>query len=75
MGADIQATQDGLIIQGKTELHGARVSSHGDHRIGMMLQIAALISKEYVELENPEAIAISYPNFFQDIKQLVKRTG
>ncbi|GMA47142.1 3-phosphoshikimate 1-carboxyvinyltransferase [Tetragenococcus muriaticus] len=74
MGANIQATQDGLVIQGKTALHGAKVSSHGDHRIGMMLQIAALISKEEVQLENPEVIAISYPNFFQDIKQLVKRT-
>lgn len=73
MGADIQATQDGLIIQGKTALHGAKVSSHGDHRIGMMLQIAALISRESVDLENPEAIAISYPNFFKDIKQIVKR--
>lgn len=73
MGANIKATEDGLVIHGKTPLHGAKVSSHGDHRIGMMLQIAALISEDSVELEKPEAIAISYPNFFQDVKQLVKR--
>lgn len=73
MGAKIKATSDGLIIEGKTALHSANVASHGDHRIGMMLQIAALVSKGNVELDNPEAIAISYPDFFQDIKHLVKR--
>lgn len=73
MGANIVATDDGLIIKGKTPLHTAQVSSHRDHRIGMMLQIAALVSRGDVELENPEAIAVSYPHFFQDIKDLAKR--
>ncbi|AOF48829.1 3-phosphoshikimate 1-carboxyvinyltransferase [Tetragenococcus halophilus subsp. halophilus] len=73
MGANIAATDDGLVIKGKTTLHTAKVSSHNDHRIGMMLQIAALLSRRDVELENPEAIAVSYPHFFQDIKYLAKR--
>ncbi len=73
MGANIITTDDGLLIKGKTTLHTAKVSSHNDHRIGMMLQIAALISKGDVELENPEAIAVSYPHFFQDIQYLAKR--
>ena len=34
MGAKIKATADGLIIHGPTPLHGAKVSSRGDHRIG-----------------------------------------
>jgi len=72
MGANIVTTDDGLLIKGKTTLHTAKVSSHKDHRIGMMLQIAALISKGDVELENPEAIAVSYPDFFQDIQYLAK---
>ncbi|MDT2827378.1 MAG: 3-phosphoshikimate 1-carboxyvinyltransferase [Enterococcus viikkiensis] len=71
LGAKIEATDDGLIIHGPTPLHGGAVDSHGDHRIGMMLQIAALLTDEVVELNNPEAINISYPNFFTDVAQLI----
>ncbi len=68
LGADITPTEDGLIIRGKTKLHGGTVTSYGDHRIGMMLQIAALLVEDgTVELENAEAISVSYPNFFKDL--------
>jgi len=71
MGADITATEDGLIIKGKTTLKAADVTSYGDHRIGMMLQIAALLVDEgVVELEKAEAVNVSYPAFFDDLKQL-----
>ncbi|HGF7175565.1 3-phosphoshikimate 1-carboxyvinyltransferase [Enterococcus hirae] len=72
MGANIEPTEDGLIIHGPTPLHGATVDSHGDHRIGMMLQIAALLTAEPVELLNPEAVNISYPEFFTDLAKLVQ---
>lgn len=72
MGADITPTEDGMIINGPTQLHGAVVSSRGDHRIGMMLQIAALVAKGSVELENAEAVAVSYPRFFEDVTALTK---
>ncbi|MBM7711787.1 3-phosphoshikimate 1-carboxyvinyltransferase [Enterococcus xiangfangensis] len=72
LGAKIETTEDGLIIHGPTPLHGGIVDSHGDHRIGMMLQIAALLTEETVELNNPEAINISYPNFFTDLSLLIK---
>lgn len=71
LGADITATEDGLIIKGPTPLNGGTVSSLGDHRIGMMLQVAALISKGEVLLDLPEAVAISYPKFFEDIESLI----
>lgn len=72
MGANIEPTEDGLIIHGPTPLHGTTVDSHGDHRIGMMLQIAALLTAEPVELLNPEAVNISYPEFFTDLAKLVQ---
>ncbi len=71
LGANIETTEDGLIIHGPTALHGGDVDSHGDHRIGMMLQIAALLTKESVDLNNPEAINISYPSFFNDLSALL----
>ena len=71
MGADIKEKPDGLIIQGGTPLHGACVTSFGDHRIGMMLQIAGLIvSTGSLILEKSDAISISYPHFFTDLASL-----
>ncbi|PRT70088.1 3-phosphoshikimate 1-carboxyvinyltransferase [Streptococcus anginosus] len=72
MGADITPTEDGMIIKGKTSLHGAKVHTFGDHRIGMMTAIAALLVNDgQVELERSEAINTSYPNFFADLEDLL----
>ncbi len=72
MGADITPTEDGMLIKGKTSLHGAKVHTFGDHRIGMMTAIAALLVKDgQVELERAEAINTSYPNFFDDLEDLL----
>jgi 3-phosphoshikimate 1-carboxyvinyltransferase len=70
LGAAIEGTSDGMIIHGKTRLSGGVVSSHGDHRIGMMLAIAALICQEEVVLEDPDSISVSYPNFFDHLQIL-----
>ncbi|MDR7238669.1 3-phosphoshikimate 1-carboxyvinyltransferase [Neobacillus drentensis] len=72
LGAKIEATEDGMIIYGKSVLSGGTVSSHGDHRIGMMLAIAALLCQSEAKLENPEAISVSYPNFFEHLNSLIK---
>jgi len=71
LGASIEATDDGMIIYGKSNLNGGSVSSHGDHRIGMMLSIAALLCVNNVELEQSEAISVSYPNFFAHLNSLI----
>ncbi|WML25786.1 3-phosphoshikimate 1-carboxyvinyltransferase [Neobacillus sp. OS1-33] len=72
LGAKIEATEDGMIIYGKSDLSGGTVSSHGDHRIGMMLAIAALLCQNEAKLENHEAISVSYPNFFEHLNSLIK---
>lgn len=71
LGANIEPTDDGMIIHGPVQLHGGKVSSRGDHRIGMMLQIAALLTEEIVELDKAEAVAVSYPQFFEDLASLI----
>lgn len=73
MGASIISTEDGWLIRGKTDLHAADVKSFGDHRIGMMLQIAALLVKDgSVHLSDASCIDISYPSFFETIEELKK---
>ena len=72
MGATITPTTDGMIIKGKSALHGARVNTLGDHRIGMMTAIAALLVADgEVELDRAEAINTSYPRFFDDLDTLI----
>ena len=72
MGAAITPTADGMIIKGKSVLHGARVNTFGDHRIGMMTAIAALLVADgEVELDRAEAINTSYPSFFDDLETLI----
>ena len=72
MGAAITPTVDGMIIKGKSALHGARVNTFGDHRIGMMTAIASLLVADgEVELDRAEAINTSYPSFFDDLETLI----
>ena len=71
LGVHLTPTDDGLIIEGKQTLHGGIVDSLGDHRIGMTLAIASLLSNEPVQLRNAEAISVSYPGFFDDLNKLV----
>ncbi|MBC2242583.1 3-phosphoshikimate 1-carboxyvinyltransferase [Listeria booriae] len=70
MGVALVGTDDGMIIEGNQTLHGATVQSYGDHRMGMMLQVAALLADSDVTLEKAEAINVSYPSFFEDVASL-----
>ena len=72
MGATVVPTEDGMIITGPTPLHGADLETFGDHRIGMMAAIAALlVSEGNVMLDRAEAINTSYPSFFEDLETLL----
>jgi len=70
LGASIEATEDGMIIEGPTPLQGARLKTYGDHRIGMMGAVAALITDGPVTLDDAECIAVSYPSFFEHIEEV-----
>ncbi|MBE0446596.1 MAG: 3-phosphoshikimate 1-carboxyvinyltransferase [Actinobacteria bacterium] len=63
MGADIEELEDGIIINGPSNLKGTRVKSYGDHRIAMSLAIAGLVADGETTVEDSECIAISYPSF------------
>ena len=72
MGANVVPTEDGMVITGPTPLHGADLETFGDHRIGMMAAIAALlVSEGNVMLNRAEAINTSYPSFFEDLETLL----
>ncbi len=67
LGADIFVENNDIIINGKDSLNGGvSLDSYNDHRIAMMVSIAATVCKEPVELTNPYAINKSYPDFYRD---------
>lgn len=70
MGAEIEATNDGMIIRGGNPLHGAVIDSKLDHRIAMSFAIAGMNAEGTTEITGAECVNISYPNFYQDLDSL-----
>ena len=70
MGARIEEFADGLTIQGGVALHGAEVDSETDHRVAMSLAVAAQVASGPTQLHRPEAAAVSYPGFWDDLERL-----
>lgn len=70
LGADITITDDGLIINGQKPMHGACTDSANDHRIAMSAAVAAILCDSPVTLGGAEAVAKSYPAFWEDYEQL-----
>lgn len=72
MGADIRATEDGMVIKGPTQLNGAAMTTYGDHRLGMMAAVASLAAEGPVTIDEPDCIAVSYPGFMDHLNSLVR---
>jgi len=70
MGAKAEELPDGMVIYGGKKLRGSSCDSHRDHRLAMMLGIAALIAAGETEIDNAEVADISYPTFWQDLENL-----
>lgn len=71
LGARITEHDDALTIEGVERLSGgAQAWSHRDHRIAMMLAIAATACEKPVLLTDVECVNKSYPQFFRDFVQL-----
>ena len=72
MGADIEGTEDGMIIHGGRPLHGATIDSHLDHRVAMSFAVAGTICDGTVDILNGDCVKISYPEFYNDLYSLNK---
>jgi 3-phosphoshikimate 1-carboxyvinyltransferase len=70
LGGRVEATEDGMVIEGPGGLRGGRVESHGDHRIAMLGAVAGIASEDGVEVAGMEAAAVSYPGFERDLGSL-----
>ena len=73
LGAEIEATGDGFVVQGTGRLRGGVIDSRGDHRLAMLGAVAGIASEEGVEVERFESVAVSYPGFERDLERLLAR--
>lgn len=70
MGADAESTDDGMIIHGGRQLHGAFIDSHKDHRIAMSFAICSLLAEGKVTISNADCVNISFPEFYDNLALL-----
>jgi 3-phosphoshikimate 1-carboxyvinyltransferase len=70
LGAHVTEEKDGLIIEGPTPLKGGLVNAMGDHRIAMSMAVAGLTAMGETVIDGSEAVAISFPTFWDLLKQL-----
>jgi len=70
MGATIQETEDGLIIEGGTELKGTIIESYNDYIIAMTMAIAGLVANGETMLRKAQVLDIAFPNFIPMLNKL-----
>jgi 3-phosphoshikimate 1-carboxyvinyltransferase len=73
MGAEVEEYEDGLAVAGATDLRGALLDSHEDHRIAMAFTVAALLADSQSEITGAECVAISFPEFYELLDAVVER--
>lgn len=69
-GAEIEETEDGMVIQGGKMLHGADFCSYADHRMAMSLTVLAQLLEGESTLDDEQCVSISYPKYFEDFYSL-----
>lgn len=70
LGASIEATPDGFVVEGTGALRGGTLDARGDHRLAMMGAVAGMASNEGVHVVGMDAASVSYPGFADDVARL-----
>ncbi|HEV7843228.1 MAG TPA: hypothetical protein VGO69_05995, partial [Pyrinomonadaceae bacterium] len=73
MGALVEEHEDGLTIERRTQLRGARLNAHGDHRIAMAFTVAALLAEGESEIAGADCVSVSFPEFYTLLESVVER--
>jgi 3-phosphoshikimate 1-carboxyvinyltransferase len=74
LGIRIRARDDGFDVRGvPARPTGGRMASDGDHRIAVLAAVAGLVSREGVEVRDADAVAISFPGFFDLLDSVSRR--
>jgi 3-phosphoshikimate 1-carboxyvinyltransferase len=74
IGVRARGFEDGFSVTGvPSRPRGGRIDSRGDHRIAMLAAVAGLASREGVEIEDAESVAVSFPGFYDLVGEIAHR--
>jgi 3-phosphoshikimate 1-carboxyvinyltransferase len=72
-GVSVEERPDGMVIEGigggAARMRGARIDSHGDHRIAMAAAVGALVASDATIIDGAHAAVISFPRFFEQLAE------
>lgn len=74
-GATVSPRNDGFVVRGRQALHGANADAGGDHRIGMLAGIAGLLATGGETRVSNDAVDVSYPSFWEDVRLAAGQRG
>ncbi len=72
LGVQVEVMPDGMCVPGRQRFRAADLDSFGDHRIAMAFAVAALAAEGECVIESAEAACVSFPEFFQKLRQVVE---
>ena len=72
LGANIDELDDGFKVGGSSKLRGVSLKTYDDHRIAMGFAVAELVADGDINLDNPDCISISFPEFFSTLESITK---
>ena len=72
LGSDIEEIKNGILIKGKDSLKGADCESHNDHRIAMMIAVAATVAEGSTTINSADSVSVSFPGFFDTLNMFRK---
>ncbi|HSS80792.1 MAG TPA: 3-phosphoshikimate 1-carboxyvinyltransferase [Gaiellaceae bacterium] len=74
IGVRLTPRDDGFWVRGvPTRPKGGRMASHADHRIAMLGAVAGLVSRNGVDVEDADVVAVSFPGFFELLDSVTQR--
>ena len=75
LGVRITASEDGFRVRGvpTRPKGGGALESGADDRITMLAAVGGLVSRDGVEIEDPESVAVSFPGFFDLLDSVTQR--
>ncbi len=69
LGIEVKKRRDGLEIVG-SKIEGGTVDSFGDHRMALAFSLLGLVAEKGVCVKNAEVVSVSFPNYFEVLKEL-----
>ena len=72
LGATAEELPDGFVVTGTRPTLRGNVVTHGDHRLAMAFGILGALPGNAITVDDPDCVAVSYPNFWDDLRRVVR---